>query len=72
MRKPVILVTGASGEIGHGLIERLEQDHRDSWPEDVDDSAARGDWGYAPRYDLDRAFSDYLTPTIRRRYKTGG
>src|SRR5438477_11905500 len=29
MRKPVILVTGASGEIGHGLIDRLEQDHRD-------------------------------------------
>src|SRR5215471_9066829 len=29
MRKPVILVTGASGEIGHGLIERLERDHRD-------------------------------------------
>ena len=23
MRKPVILITGASGEIGHGLIERL-------------------------------------------------
>ena len=42
----------------------------DSWPEDVDDSAARGDWGYAPRYDLDRAFSEYLTPTIRHRYKT--
>src|SRR5262249_33829237 len=24
----------------------------DSWPEDVDDSAARGDWGYRPRHDL--------------------
>ena len=23
MRKPVILITGASGEIGHGLIENL-------------------------------------------------
>src|SRR5688572_21355044 len=23
MRKPVVLITGASGEIGHGLIERL-------------------------------------------------
>jgi len=40
----------------------------DSWPEDVDDSAARRDWGFAPRYDLERAFSEYLTPTIRRRY----
>ena len=26
MRKPVVLITGASGEIGHGLIERLSQD----------------------------------------------
>src|SRR5262245_4110283 len=23
LRKPVVLITGASGEIGHGLIERL-------------------------------------------------
>ena len=26
MRKPVVLITGASGEIGHGLIERLAAD----------------------------------------------
>ena len=25
----------------------------DSWPEDVDDSAARRDWGFAPAYDFD-------------------
>ena len=42
----------------------------DSWPADVDDSAARRDWGFAPRYDLKRAFSEYLIPTIRERYKT--
>ena len=23
MRKPVVLITGAGGEIGHGLIDRL-------------------------------------------------
>ncbi|MCU0303037.1 MAG: NAD-dependent epimerase/dehydratase family protein [Thermoanaerobaculales bacterium] len=40
----------------------------DSWPEDVDDSTARADWGLAPRYDLARAFSDYLIPRIRQRY----
>ena len=40
----------------------------DSWPEDVDDTAARRDWGFAPRYDLERAFSEYLTPSIRKRY----
>jgi nucleoside-diphosphate-sugar epimerase len=40
----------------------------DSWPADVDDSAAREDWGFLPRYDEGRAFSDYLAPTIRQRY----
>jgi len=41
----------------------------DSWPSDVDDTAARHDWGYAPRYDEARAFSEYLVPTIRERYR---
>ncbi|MGA7990024.1 MAG: NAD-dependent epimerase/dehydratase family protein [Thermoanaerobaculia bacterium] len=40
----------------------------DSWPADVDDSAARADWGFAPTYGLESAFSDYLIPTIRGRY----
>jgi threonine 3-dehydrogenase len=40
----------------------------DSWPADVDDSAARRDWGFAPRHDETRAFSEYLVPTIRRQY----
>ncbi len=40
----------------------------DSWPADVDDDAARADWGYAPKYDLELGFGDYLIPTIRRRY----
>ena len=42
----------------------------DSWPEDVDDSAARQDWGFAPRYDFARAFEQYLIPTIRERYSS--
>jgi nucleoside-diphosphate-sugar epimerase len=40
----------------------------DSWPEDVDDSAARRDWGEKPAYDLRRAFEEYLIPGIRKRY----
>lgn len=40
----------------------------DSWPEDVDDTAARRDWGFAPAYDFNRAFRDYLIPTIGSRY----
>lgn len=41
----------------------------DSWPEDVDDSAARRDWGFAPTFDFTRAFRDYLIPTIGQRYR---
>jgi threonine 3-dehydrogenase len=41
----------------------------DSWPADVDDTAARRDWGFAPRYDFKRAFDDYLIPTIRERHQ---
>lgn len=41
----------------------------DSWPADVDDSAARNDWGFAPQFGLERAFDDYLIPNIRERYQ---
>lgn len=40
----------------------------DSWPADVDDSAARADWGFAPAFDAERAFAEYLVPRIRSRY----
>jgi nucleoside-diphosphate-sugar epimerase len=40
----------------------------DSWPEDIDDGAARRDWGWAPDYDVRRAFDEYLIPSVRRRY----
>ncbi len=40
----------------------------DSWPEDMDDSLARADWGWKPAYDVERAFAEYLVPTIRQRY----
>ncbi|MGH9200531.1 MAG: NAD-dependent epimerase/dehydratase family protein, partial [Vicinamibacterales bacterium] len=40
----------------------------DSWPEAVDDSAARYDWAFSPKYDFESAFRDYLIPTINERY----
>jgi threonine 3-dehydrogenase len=49
-------------------VDRKRQGIVDSWPADVDDSAARRDWGFAPRYDFERAFTEYLIPTIRRQY----
>ena len=40
----------------------------DSWPEDVDDTHARADWGWTPDYDVDKFFEEYFLPEIRKRY----
>ena len=70
----------SAGDIRRAVLEAFPQaeityridDQRqaivDSWPEDVDDTAARRDWGFAPRYDFERAFSEYLIPTVQARY----
>ena len=41
----------------------------DSWPADIDDTAAQQDWSWQPDYNFERAFSDYLVPAIRARYQ---
>jgi nucleoside-diphosphate-sugar epimerase len=41
----------------------------DTWPADVDDSPAWHDWGWQPDYDFERAFNEYLVPTISQRYR---
>lgn len=65
------VVAGAfpRAEIGW-TTDRKRQGIVDSWPADVDDSAARRDWGFSPRYDFHRAFADYLIPTIRECYQS--
>ncbi len=42
----------------------------DTWPEDVDDSEARKDWGWKPAYDFERAFEEYLVPAVSRFYRS--
>jgi nucleoside-diphosphate-sugar epimerase len=32
----------------------------DSWPQSIDDSAARNDWGWKPEFDLSRMTKDML------------
>ncbi|MFN4261268.1 MAG: NAD-dependent epimerase/dehydratase family protein [Gemmataceae bacterium] len=50
-------------------VDAKRQGIVDTWPADVDDSAARHDWHFAPRYDLEPAFQEYLIPHIRQRYQ---
>jgi nucleoside-diphosphate-sugar epimerase len=51
-------------------MDRKRQGIVDSWPADVDDAAARADWGFRPAFDFHRAFREYLIPTIRTLYAT--
>jgi nucleoside-diphosphate-sugar epimerase len=44
--------------------DRRRQAILDSWPEDVDDTRARRDWGFSPTLDLERALHQYLLPNI--------
>ena len=50
-------------------IDDKRQGIVDSWPEDVDDTAARHDWDFAPAYDFERAFKEYLVPGIQEMVK---
>ena len=65
--RAIVLKAFPGAEIGFQVDEK-RQGIVDSWPADVDDSAARRDWGFAPRYGLESAFADYLFPTIAKRY----
>lgn len=42
----------------------------DSWPKSLDDTAARNDWGWKPKFDLD-GMSDDLIPRVRRMLELG-
>ncbi|HEV2983690.1 MAG TPA: NAD-dependent epimerase/dehydratase family protein [Vicinamibacterales bacterium] len=66
--RDVVVSAFPSAKIGY-KVDAKRQGIVDSWPAAVDDSAARADWGFAPRYDFDRAFREYLIPTIRERYQ---
>jgi threonine 3-dehydrogenase len=66
--RDVVVAAFPSAKIGY-KIDVKRQAIVDSWPADVDDGAARADWGFAPKYDFDRAFREYLIPTIRERYR---
>jgi nucleoside-diphosphate-sugar epimerase len=65
----VVLEAFPSAKIDY-RIDPKRQAIVDSWPEAVDDGAARRDWGFSPTLDFARAFSDYLIPGIKERYRS--
>jgi threonine 3-dehydrogenase len=65
--REVVVAAFPHAAIGY-RVDTKRQGIIDSWPADVDDSAARADWGFRPTCDFERAFSEYLMPTIRQRY----
>jgi nucleoside-diphosphate-sugar epimerase len=50
--------------------DRKRQAIVDTWPADLDDTAAHRDWKWEPEYDAERAFQEYLVPNIRKRYRS--
>lgn len=50
-------------------VDECRQKIVDTWPEGVDDSAARKDWDWSPDYDCQRSFNEYLIPAIQKRYQ---
>jgi nucleoside-diphosphate-sugar epimerase len=49
-------------------VDNCRQKIVDTWPKEVDDSAARRDWDWMPEYNCEKAFQEYLIPAIKARY----
>jgi nucleoside-diphosphate-sugar epimerase len=49
-------------------IDPVRQCIADSWPDSMDDSAAREDWAWSPDYTLERMTKDMID-TLGERYK---
>ena len=47
-------------------IDESRQKIVDSWPSDIDDSTARIEWGWEPRFSLEQTIHDYLIPSINQ------
>lgn len=48
-------------------IDPLKQAIADSWPNSLDDSCARQEWGWKPEYDLDRMTEDMISVLKERK-----
>jgi nucleoside-diphosphate-sugar epimerase len=64
-------ISFSAGELAAAIAQRIEefvcdfepdvrQEYADTWPDAVDDSMARAEWGWQPRFDLDRIVDEML------------
>jgi nucleoside-diphosphate-sugar epimerase len=51
-------------------VDALRQSIAESWPRSLDDSEARTDWGFSPRFDLPTMTTDMLTELSRKLMQT--
>jgi len=49
-------------------VNKKRQNMVDTWPADTDDRAARTDWNWMPKYDLETGLSEYLIPDMKKIY----
>jgi nucleoside-diphosphate-sugar epimerase len=49
-------------------VDALKQSIADSWPNKMDDSCAREEWGWKPHYDLDRMTDDMIEKLKLKNY----
>lgn len=47
-------------------VDPLRQAIADSWPNSLDDTCAREEWGWKPEYDLDSMTKDMLAKLTER------
>ena len=50
----------------HYRVDPLRQAIADSWPNSLDDSAARSEWGWQPNFDMDAMVDDMLENLTRK------
>ena len=46
-------------------IDNMRQRIVNSWPNNIDDSNARDQWDWSPKYNLKSAFKKYITPALK-------
>ena len=45
-------------------VNQRRQSLIDCWPCELNQTAAINDWGWKPKFDFDKAFDEYLIPSI--------